>query len=265
MWEVEDRNACGIMLGNHPSALLLQILPQNFNARQDGRVQLYKLNNRLMDLDRRLREQGNARDFKTVWMCREFDGYYVSVFRWSRTFFSRVAPMAFSHLAYVPWWLFKALTLERTARHHAQELRYAWDKANNSGAFSRATQTVCFLTYESLISAKAETLAGAARKLGMGDLAEDASLLASLCEASTKPSMMLTADAFDPLADYAAPAPAAASATCKVNLRPHAHALSAADRAVYDECFAKAFAGVDEITCYADLVAGFQKLLLAEE
>ena len=210
------------------------VIPQNFNARQDGVYQLYKINGHLQPVLGPLFDKvGMSR---AIWMCREFSGYYASVYRWVTGFYARVNPKM-AALGGLSWEQYKAMTLDAMARDHVDELWSAYKLSK-----SPERRPVLFLAYEQLTEHKEETLERLADWL---KLPHDAAMLRSIAEKTSKEAMS-GGDRFDPLAF------GEGGGVSKVNRTTHPHRLSEEEQAVVDAIFRERFAaqGIDS---YRDL------------
>ena len=212
------------------------IIPQNFNARQDGVYQMYKINGHLERMIRPLNEEAEVR--RVIWMCREFGGYYASVYRWLIGFYPQVNP-EMSALSGLAWERYKILTLEAMVRDHVNELWSAFQQTNRSEDRGR----VLYMSYEQLTEEKELTLG---RIAGWLDLPHDPDMLRSIVEKTSKESMS-EGDRFDPLAF------GEGGGLSKVNLLSHPHKLTSAEEALYDRAFVERFAAVG-IRSYRDLI-----------
>lgn len=211
------------------------LIPQNFNARQDGQYQLYKINGHLKDIDQQLAHTEGVR--RVVWMCREFSGYYRSVYWWIKQFYPR-ASRQFALFRFVPWKLYKALTLRLLARDHIDELWYVYKQATSPGP-----RNALFLSYEHLTQEKDATLRMLAAWL---ELEPGDDVIRSIV-AKTSKTAMAAGDRFDPIR-YGE-----GGGLSKVNLVAHKHVLSESDKQLYDTLFAKKFAG-EGIRSYQELI-----------
>jgi len=97
----------------------VELFPQNFNARQDGHYQIYKINGNL----RKMESSIAALDAPTkiLWSAREFAGYFKSVYWWLREFYPRIGFLGLESLS---WEVFQELTFESMAKGHVNELWY---------------------------------------------------------------------------------------------------------------------------------------------
>lgn len=214
------------------------IIPQNFNARQDGVYQLYKINGHLLRMMAPLAE-GAGID-RVVWMCREFAGYYASVYRWVTGFYSQVNPKM-SALGAVSWDTYKEMTLEEMARDHVEELWDAFQLMRTPGG-----SRVLFLAYEQLTEAKEQTLGRMAAWLA---LPHGSGMLQEII-AKTSKEAMSEGERFDPLAF------GEGGGVSKVNLQRHPHGLRADEQSVYDRLFRERFAA-EGIESYRQLIQSF--------
>ncbi len=218
-----------------------QVFPQNFNARQDGKYQMYKVNARLLDLDESLRKAGIQ---KTVWMCRDFEGYYSSYYWWLVQEYLPRADAKNQEYRSLDWDTYKRLTLEISARHHIEELWYAYGRAKD--ASTDALPKTLFLTYEGVTREKRAALKKLAAWL---EIDADAEMLQGI-ENKTSKEAMAVGDRFDVLhfGD--------GGGLSKVNLTPHKGGLDAAEKSKYAALFQEQFAPAG-IGSYAELVAWF--------
>lgn len=196
------------------------LIAQNFNARQDGVYQMYKINGTL----RQLQDAIDATGFKRiVWSCREFEGYYKSVYWWVREFYPRIGV---DSLATVGWQQFQEQTFRQLAEDHIAELRYVYDRTRD-----RAAHNLLTLSYEFTTRRKHEAIGILARWLG---IELDADATAAIAQKTTKEAMA-EGDRFDPIA-YGD-----GNGLNKVNLSPHQTELAAEHRSVYQDLFRAAF------------------------
>lgn len=213
-------------------------IAQNFNARQDGIYQLYKINGRLLDIEQSLREAGIKRQ---IWMSRDFPGYFRSWFAWSREFVPRSRGWRW-YQRYLDWDEFKRRALEKSARFHIDELWFAYSqmKEANAGIF--------FLTYDDLTKRKDATVRDLFRWLGIE--ADDA-MVAGVAQKTSKEAMAV-GNRFDPLAF------GDGEGISKVNLGDHAHQFGANDLETYDSLFRARFGG-EGIKSYQELMIRFRE------
>jgi hypothetical protein len=215
-----------------------RIIPQNFNARQDGVYQMYKINGHLERMIGPLVEKAGIR--RVIWMCREFSGYYASVYRWLISFYPRANP-ELAALSGLNWERYKAMTLEAMVHDHVEELWTAFQHANSAGKDS-----VFLLAYEQLTGAKESTLARIADWL---KLPHDLDMLRSIADKTSKESM-IKGERFDPLAF------GEGGGVSKVNLDSHLHFLSDDEQSLYDQRFRDRFKAAG-IGSYRILVNAF--------
>ncbi len=211
------------------------IIPQNFNSRQDGAYQMYKINGHLERMIGPLDEEAGIR--KVIWMCRDFGGYYASVYRWLTGFYPRVNPKL-AALSRLGWEDYKTLTLEAMACDHVDELWSAFQRTNRSGR----GRVLC-LAYEQLTEEKESTLARIADWM---DLPHDPDMLRSIAEKTSKEAMS-EGGRFDPLAF------GEGGGLSKVNLLSHSHELTPAEETLCQHIFMDRFAAVG-IRSYRDLI-----------
>jgi hypothetical protein len=221
---------------------------QNVNARQDGKYQLYKINGRVRDFHEHLTHSLDVK--KIVWICREFEGYYRSVFWWVKNFYPRVTPLLrfpiriMSFLRFVTWRTFKAQTLELLAQDHVEELWSAYHIVKNSPA-----DQFIAISYEHLTRDREATL----RRLATWfQIEADAAMLKSIAHKTSKDEMA-KGDRFDPLRF------GEGGGQTKVNLEGHKHTMSSAEKEVYERIFVKRFAAVG-ISSYAQYIDEIRRL-----
>jgi Sulfotransferase domain len=221
---------------------------QNVNARQEGKYQLYKINGRARDFYARL--SGELKVPKVVWISREFDGYYRSVFWWVKSFYPRIKPMLhvplriMFFLRFISFSTFKSQTLKLMAEDHVSELFAAYQLVLNE-----PRERFLAISYEHLTREKEPTLRRLASWFGV-DL--DAAALRSIVQKTSKEAMA-QGDRFDPLHF------GEGGGQTKVNLEAHEHALDDADKASYEAIFRSRFAGTG-IGCYAELIETLRQL-----
>ena len=213
------------------------IIPQNFNARQDGVCQMYKINGHLGRMTGPLTETGIR---NVIWMCREFSGYYASVFRWLNTFYCRVNP-ALAALGSLEWAQYKKLTFEAVAADHVDELWGAFQMQKAPGE-----NRLLLLSYEQLTEQKRAVVKRIADWLG---LPCDSRMLDSIDEKTSKQAMS-SGERFDPLAF------GEGGGVSKVNLKDYPHQLTVEETLYYDERFAARFSA-SGIRSYRELIDGF--------
>ncbi len=212
-------------------------IAQNFNARQDGEYQLYKVNGRLLDIEQSLREAGITRQ---IWMSRDFPGYFRSWFAWAREFVPRVRWQRW-YQRHLDWNVFKRRALKKSARFHIDELWFVYSqmKAGNDNIF--------FLTYDDLTKKKEATVRSLARWLG---IEVDETVVAGIAQKTSKEAMAV-GNRFDPLTF------GDGEGVSKVNLDDHAHQLSSDELEMYDLMFRARF-GAEGINSYQELVLRFR-------
>ncbi|MCW8128200.1 sulfotransferase domain-containing protein [Microbulbifer halophilus] len=223
------------------------MIAQNFNARQDGHCQLYKINGRVRSLRTDIAEAGIGR---TIWMCRDFGGYYRSVYWWVTRFYPRVKPLPLLplriayFLRFVGWNLFKKLTFRLLARDHVEELWCAYKLARSTPRWQFLA-----LSYEHLTAEKGETLRRLAEWFSI-DL--DDELIVAIAEKTSKRAMA-EGDRFDPV-NFGD-----GGGQTKINLAPHGYQLDGRDMALYQKIFTRRFAGTG-IRNYADYIEVMRRL-----
>ena len=203
---------------------------QNINARQDGKYQLYKINGRANTFHALLTERYNIK--KVIWMCREFSGYYRSVYWWVNAFYPKITPLKLApirplfYLRFLPWDLFKAKTLEKLASDHVEELWFVYNLVQQ-----RPVAEFMALSYEQLIGRKESALKVIADWFGVD---ADSEMIHSIAHKTSKEEMA-RGDRFDPLhfGD--------GGGQTKINLQPHQHKLSDRDMEVYNDIFRRRF------------------------
>ena len=221
---------------------------QNINARQDGKYQLYKINGRVRDFYEHLTKTLEVK--KIVWISREFEGYYRSVFWWVKAVYPRVKPLLrfpvriMSLLRYVSWKTFKAETLELLAKDHVDELWSAYQLVKKS-----PVDHFIAVSYEHLTREREATLR---RLASWFDIDADSAMLKSIAHKTSKEEMS-KGDRFDPLCF------GEGGGQTKVNLEAHKHLLSAAEKEVYEQIFRRRFAEVG-ITSYAQYIDELRNL-----
>jgi len=198
----------------------VHLIAQNFNARQDGAYQMYKINGTLRQLHDAILATGFTR---IIWSCREFEGYYKSVYWWVKEFYPRIGAES---LASVDWEQFQNETFQLLAEDHVAELRYVYDLTSAHSADALLT-----LSYELTTRRKLEAVATIADWLGI-ELDPDS--IAAIAEKTTKEAMA-EGDRFDPIA-YGD-----GNGLSKVNLSPHKTELHEDKRRAYQDLFRSAF------------------------
>lgn len=200
------------------------LIAQNFNARQDGKYQLYKINGSLRKIHYAISELSTP--VKTLWSTREFFGYFQSVYWWLTSFYPRIG---FSELADLRFNEYEEIALEAMAKDHVAELRYVFDWLE-SGPDSELFMGI---TYEAVINSKPSSIVGLARWM---DISLERSQIAAIVEKTSK-NAMAKGNRFDPVSfgDY--------EGLSKVNSVPHTTVVSDWSRERYSELFESAFAG----------------------
>jgi len=207
------------------------LIPQNFNARQDGAYQMYKINGTLREMDQVLTSV-KALD-KVIWSCREFTGYYKSVYWWITEFYPRIG---FENLSLVSWDQFQDITFIAMAEDHIEELRFVYDNLINmkSGALFP-------LIYEDTIAQKLETIRDIADWLDI-DITDNQAM--SIGQKTSKEAMAAE-DRFDPVA-YGE-----GGGLSKINLHRHQYEVNEENRNLYQSMFEDRFRDVG-IVSYSD-------------
>ena len=207
------------------------LIAQNFNARQDGVYQMYKINGTIKQMDPNL---GAVKGLnKIIWSCREFPGYYRSVYWRIKEFYPRIGLESFRS---VTWDMFQDLTFDLMAEDHVEELWYAYNRI-------QATDPKEFLplVYEHTTKEKVATIHTIAEWLGINISEEN---IKSIAEKTTKEAMAV-GDKFDPVA-YGD-----GGGLSKVNLKPHTYMISDNNLMKYQARFEERFREVG-IYSYSD-------------
>lgn len=213
-------------------------IAQNFNARQDGEYQLYKVNGRLLDIRQSLREAGITRQ---IWMSRDFPSYFRSWFAWAREFVPRVRRSR-GYQRHLDWEVFKRRALGKSARFHIEELWFAYS------LLKEGSEDILFLTYDDLTKRKESTVRSLISWLG---IEVDEAMVTGIAQKTSKEAMAV-GNRFDPLSF------GDGEGISKVNLDDHAHQLSAKELEAYDLLFRERF-GAEGINSYQDLVLRFRE------
>lgn len=209
---------------------------QNFNARQDGKFQLYKLNGCFMDMYAPMKDIGAK---KLIWSGREFHSYFCSRYWWIREFNSRINPFYF-FTKYMSFGLFKTLCLKPIAQRYIDEMFYVYNFINQKNSEFE----VLFVTYEQITKEKENLLITLCNWMG---IEPDRKLIQFVSDATSK-AAMAEGDRFDPIS-YGE-----GSGLSKINLSSHKHQLNQKDFEIYDAMFRKKFANTG-INSYEELCA----------
>ncbi|MFS8184578.1 sulfotransferase domain-containing protein [Pseudovibrio denitrificans] len=215
-----------------------KLIAQNFNARQDGRYQLYKANGRLIELS----DPINTAEFsRVIWMCRDFEGYFRSWYSWSREFVPKQRWQR-RYQQYLHWDVFKSRALETSARFHIEELLYAYRQSTSN------KNSVLHLTYEDLVKHKDLTIQQIFNYLNIPTTDEEISQIS----AKTTKMAMAEGNRFDPLTF------GDTEGVSKVNLSKHLNVLSDEDKRIYAKLFREKFEPYG-IMSYDDLILHFRE------
>mmetsp|Transcript_28997 Transcript_28997/g.55584 ORF Transcript_28997/g.55584 Transcript_28997/m.55584 type:complete len:333 (+) Transcript_28997:2574-3572(+) len=209
-----------------------RLIAQNFNQRQDGKYQLFKINGRFKDVEKDL-----GGKYKNVWLCRDINGYFCSVYWWVLAFYPTVDKSYFP-FKWVSFNLFKWLYFKEIAREHIDEMYHVYTRLQAGEKF------LYMVTYDALVKNKEFEVKKLAKAMGIELPQKD---IDSICNKTSKRSM-LEYDRFDPVKF------GDGEGVSKVNLQPHKHKLAENDLKWYDDEFAKKFAGTG-IKNYADFSA----------
>jgi len=213
-------------------------IAQNFNARQGGNYQLYKVNGRLLDIEKSLRETGFARQ---IWMSRDFPSYFRSWFSWARDVVPQMRWQR-GYQRYLDWGVFKQRALEKSAQFHIDELWFAYSQ------MKEGNDDILFLTYEDLTKRKEATIQDLFSWLR---IEVDDAMMAAIVQKTTKEAMA-KGNRFDPLTF------GDGDGVSKVNLNDHAHQLSSNELEIYESLFRSRF-GPEGINSYQELVLRFRE------
>ena len=215
------------------------LIAQNFNARQDGVYQMYKINGTIRQMDHALRSLGGFE--KTIWSCREFAGYYKSVYWWIKEFYPRIG---FKSFKAVTWEEFQDLTFDAMAEDHIEELWYAYNRLSTT-----RSKEFLPLIYEHTTKDKIETIHAISDWLEI-DMPDDQA--ESIAQKTTKEAMAV-GDRFDPVS-YGE-----GNGLSKINLERHEFEISNDNLKRYHSMFESRFRDVG-ISSYAAFGAAIKDL-----
>jgi len=206
-----------------------KIIPQNFNQRQEGKYQLYKINGRLYDVEKDLDNK-----YKHIFLCRDINGYFVSLYWWVLAFYPTCDSLYYP-FKFVSFGLFKALFYKKAVRDHINEMFHVYTMMQSGIKF------MYMVSYDKLVKDKKYEIVKLSKAFGL-DLPE--SDVEDIVAKTSKKSM-LEYDRFNPVTF------GDGGGCGKVNLEPHKHKLSEDDLAWYAAEFKAKFAGTG-IETYED-------------
>lgn len=161
------------------------IFPQNFNARQEGKYQMYKLNGRLSVVENYLQNQ-----YKVVWLVRDIKGYSTSVYRWVTNFYPKLMPRIFWYFKLMPWSLWSSIFFGVVAKDHINDCLYVYRRLREG-----KNDFVYLTTYTELVKNKEVEVKKFATSLG---IELTGAQLKGICQKTSKRSMA-EYDRFDPV------------------------------------------------------------------
>lgn len=206
------------------------IIPQNFNQRQEGKYQLYKINGRLIDVEGDLDNK-----YHHIWLCRDVNGYFCSLYWWVLAFYPQCQDF-YAAFKLVPFSMFKWMFFKRAAMDHINELFHLYTRVQAGQKF------MYMVTYAELVANKEYQVKKLCKSM---DITLPQSDVDSICNKTSKRSM-LEYDRFDPVKFGDG-----TGGLGKVNLEPHNHKLDEADMEWYNNYFKTKFAGTG-ITNYEE-------------
>lgn len=215
------------------------LIAQNFNARQDGVYQMYKINGTLRQMDHALKSL-NGLD-KIIWSCREFGSYYKSVYWWIKEFYPRIG---FESFKSVTWDEFQDLTFDAMAEDHIEELWYVYTRLSTTNS-----KEFLPLIYEHTTTNKIKAIHAISEWLEI-DMSDDQA--ESIAQKTSKESMAV-GDRFDPVS-YGE-----GNGLSKVNLQRHEYEISADNLMRYRSMFENRFRSVG-ISSYSAFSAAISQL-----
>eukprot|EP00241_Pyramimonas_parkeae_P012745 CAMPEP_0114233242 /NCGR_PEP_ID=MMETSP0058-20121206/5051_1 /TAXON_ID=36894 /ORGANISM="Pyramimonas parkeae, CCMP726" /LENGTH=291 /DNA_ID=CAMNT_0001344801 /DNA_START=276 /DNA_END=1151 /DNA_ORIENTATION=- len=216
------------------------LIHQNFNYRQDGKYQMFKINGRFEVMEQ---GAGMKHHYEHIWMCRGINGYFCSIYWWVISFYPKIKD-SFKCFTWVTFDVFKDMFYKMIATEHINDCHYVYTRLKAGQKFLYVT------TYEVLVKNKRAEVQKLAKAL---DIKLSAGQIDDICEKTSKRSMA-EYDRFDPVhfGD--------GDGLSKINLKAHNHALNAADLQWYQEQFEQKFAGTG-IKTYEDFsqfISAFQ-------
>lgn len=205
------------------------MIAQNFNQRQEGKYQLYKINGRLIDVEGDLDNK-----YHHIWLCRDVNGYFCSVYWWVLAFYPKCRDF-YKAFRLIPFWFFKYMFFKKAARDQINEMFHVYTMRQSG------TKFMYMVTYAELVENKEYQVKKFCKSMGITLSQSD---IENICHKTSKKSM-LEYDRFDPVS-YGE-----GDGIGKVNLEPHKHKLNDEDMQWYNAEFKKKFAGTG-ITNYEE-------------
>jgi hypothetical protein len=206
-----------------------KIIPQNFNQRQEGKYQLYKINGRLIDVEKDLNNK-----YHHIFLCRDMNGYFCSLYWWVLAFYPTCDPI-YHAFKLVPFELFKYMFYHKAAKDHINEMFHVYTMLQSG------TKFMYMVSYDKLVKDKEFEINKLAKAMGITLSQADVEDISN----KTSKKSMLEYDRFNPVTF------GDGEGVGKVNLEPHSHKLNETDLAWYDAEFKRKFAGTGIVT-YAD-------------